>query len=807
MTLDLAYESSCRAWDRGLIRLFEISRRAGDMFHNLDIPITPHLQSSLQRRYNCRAADLASTKFISAKNDKICLRLFWADRLRFASPVDESIHLANACQLAGFRHVVGTLWSVDDKLCVDMARMTYEFMRDEGISDDCVSRGLHRATRTARDHALHAALARGHKKIAQLLIDKNADVNARGGRYGNALQAASVGGHEKIVQLPVLLDNNADVNARGGRYRNALQAALARGHEKIPQLLWALRKCITGGSGARSREDPPATHRQAGSNEAGLLQAMGLVRFRLEHISRAMPVHVPLRRTTRVSPLSLDFQLLGNSNMASTTSDTGQPKLLQIFSPLSAQAVNASLRYEEALSTSGESTDTAICISDDDDTDTEDEEDDSQSCCTTPTKTSIADRLDSTGTKHSPTESEVAIGTDTTSGASPVQVEGVSIWTHESHMDRFADPDQQPPLQTNHTPAGDTTACTNASFDVSTTSPGSHPCLSVLDEQHLVTEATGATSEPGIMMIDAPSEAGSCHGVQSTPISPSVCTDSPNAAAPEEMAHRLLHDSEVCAGTSRDDAIPGDNTSSRAVWMSPEPQEQDIDHISRGFSDAESESESSEAESGSPFASRVSPPQELRSRRRSRRRSSHAHQTVQDKDSGVDTEGSGSEDDLDVRERVRDEDYCPSPPGVQGYDSGGDSEDSPEECRTSVCDTEGPSRSQAAPVSSEVPTLLARFEEWPLQDVSLKRITEGGKTTFQLKFEWAPGPSRAQTDRSVSHSEGREPPKATLSGTRSSGQKWTTEEENTVRTMRRAGCSWTEIHRALPHRSQDIRLA
>ncbi|KAH7009354.1 CHAT domain-containing protein [Microdochium trichocladiopsis] len=65
--------------------------------------------------------------------------------------VDESIHLANACQLAGFRHVVGTLWSVNDGLCVDMARMTYEFLRDEGIRDETVSRGLHRAMRTLRD--------------------------------------------------------------------------------------------------------------------------------------------------------------------------------------------------------------------------------------------------------------------------------------------------------------------------------------------------------------------------------------------------------------------------------------------------------------------------------------------------------------------------------------------------------------------------------------------------------------------------------------------------------------------------------
>lgn len=36
--------------------------------------------------------------------------------------VDESIHLASAFHLAGFRHVIDTLWSVDGKLSEDMAR-------------------------------------------------------------------------------------------------------------------------------------------------------------------------------------------------------------------------------------------------------------------------------------------------------------------------------------------------------------------------------------------------------------------------------------------------------------------------------------------------------------------------------------------------------------------------------------------------------------------------------------------------------------------------------------------------------------
>ncbi|KAJ3811252.1 hypothetical protein F5876DRAFT_8181, partial [Lentinula aff. lateritia] len=60
-------------------------------------------------------------------------------------------------------------------------------------------------------------------------------VDAQGGHFGGALQAASLKGHESIVQL--LLKNNADVNAQGGAFGNASQAALYMGHENIGQLL------------------------------------------------------------------------------------------------------------------------------------------------------------------------------------------------------------------------------------------------------------------------------------------------------------------------------------------------------------------------------------------------------------------------------------------------------------------------------------------------------------------------------------------------------------------------------------------
>ena len=58
--------------------------------------------------------------------------------------------------------------------------------------------------------------------MVELLLGKGADVNAQGGHYGNALQAASDGGHEKVVEL--LLGKGADVNAQGGDYGNQTEA-------------------------------------------------------------------------------------------------------------------------------------------------------------------------------------------------------------------------------------------------------------------------------------------------------------------------------------------------------------------------------------------------------------------------------------------------------------------------------------------------------------------------------------------------------------------------------------------------------
>ncbi|KAI3326723.1 hypothetical protein HD806DRAFT_488009 [Xylariaceae sp. AK1471] len=84
-------------------------------------------------------------------------------------------------------------------------------------------------------NALQAASYGGHNKAVRLLLEKGADVNAQGGYFGNALQAASRGGYDKVVRL--LLEKGADVNAQDGYFGNALQAASYGGQDKVVRLL------------------------------------------------------------------------------------------------------------------------------------------------------------------------------------------------------------------------------------------------------------------------------------------------------------------------------------------------------------------------------------------------------------------------------------------------------------------------------------------------------------------------------------------------------------------------------------------
>ncbi|MEU3091619.1 CHAT domain-containing protein [Streptomyces massasporeus] len=76
--------------------------------------------------------------------------------------LDESIHLASAFQLAGFPHVIGTLWEIDDQLTGTITRLFYDGLRiGSELIPDRAAHALHKAVRSLRDgHGLPAPFDR-----------------------------------------------------------------------------------------------------------------------------------------------------------------------------------------------------------------------------------------------------------------------------------------------------------------------------------------------------------------------------------------------------------------------------------------------------------------------------------------------------------------------------------------------------------------------------------------------------------------------------------------------------------------------
>jgi CHAT domain-containing protein len=85
--------------------------------------------------------------------------------------VDEGIHLASTFQLAGFRHVIGTLWEVSDAHCVDIARIVYETIRDNGMTD---RRSIKEfiAVRALRDGQIKMISARDHSSVTETAVEE-----------------------------------------------------------------------------------------------------------------------------------------------------------------------------------------------------------------------------------------------------------------------------------------------------------------------------------------------------------------------------------------------------------------------------------------------------------------------------------------------------------------------------------------------------------------------------------------------------------------------------------------------------------
>jgi CHAT domain-containing protein len=68
---------------------------------------------------------------------------------------DESLHITGAFQIAGYRHVIGTLWKIDGKIAAELAAAFYRDITNNGEVAPDPERSavaLHRAVRELRKH-------------------------------------------------------------------------------------------------------------------------------------------------------------------------------------------------------------------------------------------------------------------------------------------------------------------------------------------------------------------------------------------------------------------------------------------------------------------------------------------------------------------------------------------------------------------------------------------------------------------------------------------------------------------------------
>jgi hypothetical protein len=200
----------------------ELTTHLADVHHIQNVSRLPHLTAACQRpirnfvQGSCPLCDDWTPSAYVGENTN-----------------DFRRHLGHHLQqlaLSALPQFIHGLELLDDELAKSIAL--------EGELKSCVN-SLNDPTVNERSgadgNALQAASLRGHEQVVKLLLEKNADVNAQGGHYGNALQATSYNGHEQVVKL--LLEKNADVNAQGGTFGNALQATSHGGHEQVVKLL------------------------------------------------------------------------------------------------------------------------------------------------------------------------------------------------------------------------------------------------------------------------------------------------------------------------------------------------------------------------------------------------------------------------------------------------------------------------------------------------------------------------------------------------------------------------------------------
>src|SRR3990167_9273172 len=94
---------------------------------------------------------------------------------------------------------------------------------------------LSKATYGNGNTALHVAVEEGNKSIVKFLIEKKANLEAKGKNGNTPLSLASFKGHESIVKF--LIEKKANLEAKGKNGNTPLSLASFKGHESIVKFL------------------------------------------------------------------------------------------------------------------------------------------------------------------------------------------------------------------------------------------------------------------------------------------------------------------------------------------------------------------------------------------------------------------------------------------------------------------------------------------------------------------------------------------------------------------------------------------
>jgi tetratricopeptide (TPR) repeat protein len=162
------------------LRDCDIFHFAGHGYTDVKDPSQSHLRLEDWKDNPLRVADLLEINLYERPPFLAYLSACGTGRIEGKEYLDESIHLITACQLAGFRHVIGALWEVRDEVCVDITKITYEGIRDGGMTDESVCRGLHNASRQLRDRWLSTPVDTGRasrliRKVNKFLGEHDSD--------------------------------------------------------------------------------------------------------------------------------------------------------------------------------------------------------------------------------------------------------------------------------------------------------------------------------------------------------------------------------------------------------------------------------------------------------------------------------------------------------------------------------------------------------------------------------------------------------------------------------------------------------